>query len=359
MASSKFGCKLNPYRCLREPLGVKGVRQSVVIKNNPSTIDQNQQLLVRFPNLGAHVIVLETACLAFKITLNSEDANRTVVQNLGRAIVKKTVIKIEVMSVDDSDVFNCYGDLWKTALERKNDQYQGIYTSGNQNTMRIRIDARNKDETVAADMVIADFFSNHFYIPLDFELLEGHMLFYQSALGDQLEYELTFNDYSRASRAKGDAYASYDIGNISLEYDIVTQHELARMITNQYNGRLAILYDRVLRHPKINRDKSDTLWNINLNVPARSMKGVLMLFEDIIAQRPFARNTESFYHPKITKVEVTIEGIPNQLFSQGMRAYQMWDEARKLFVPGGNIYLYIIMAAQLNLDDGLFISAVY
>ena len=197
------------------------------------------------------------------------------------------------------------------------------------------------------------------------------------------------------------------------------------MIANQYNGRLAILYDRIL---KMSRDKSDTLWNINLNVPVRSMKGVLMLFEDLTGQQPFARNTESFYNPKITKVEVTIEGIPNQLFSQGMRAYQMWDEARKLFAPGGkrhpevavvakdlglanvslgefltskfalwldlrttdddrlhgsgrrienasgvtiqltktaeaagalNIYLYIIMDAQLNLEDGRFVSAAY
>ena len=190
------------------------------------------------------------------------------VQNLGRAIVKKTVIKIsgnEVMSVDDSDVFNCYGDLWKTALERKNDQYQGIDTSGNRNATRIRIDAGNKNETVAADKAIADAFGNRFYIPLDFELLEGHMPFYQSALGDRLEYELTFNDYSRVIRATGDADSSYDIENISLVYEIVTQPELARMIANQYNGRLAILYDRILRHRKISRDKSDTLWNINLS----------------------------------------------------------------------------------------------
>ena len=149
-SSSKFGRKLNPYRCLREPIGFKGVRQSVVITNNPSTIDQNQQLLVLFPNLGAHdVIVPGTARLAFRITLDSEDANRTVVQNLGRAIVKKIVIKIsgnEVMSVDDSDVFNCYCDLWKTASEKKNDLYQGIDTSGNRNTTRICIDAGNKDE---------------------------------------------------------------------------------------------------------------------------------------------------------------------------------------------------------------------
>ena len=293
MASSKFGRKLNPYRCLRDPLGVKGVRQSVVITNNPSTVDQKQQLLVRFPNLGAHdVIVPWTARLAFRITLDSEDVNRTVVQNLGRAIVKKTVIKIsgnEVMSVDDSDVFNCYGDLWKTASERTNDQYQGIDTSGNRNTTRIRIDAGNKDKAVAADKAIADAFGNRFYVPLDFELLESHTPFYQSALGDRLEYELTFNDYSRVIQATGDADASYDIENISLEYDMVTQPELARMIENQYNGRLAILYDRVLRHRKFSKDKSDTLWNINLNVPARSMKGILKLFENVAAQQPFAR----------------------------------------------------------------------
>ena len=33
--------RLNPHRSLREPLGVKGVRQSVVITNNPSSIDPN------------------------------------------------------------------------------------------------------------------------------------------------------------------------------------------------------------------------------------------------------------------------------------------------------------------------------
>ena len=112
MASSVYGRRLNPYRRLRDPLGVKGVRQSVVVTNNPSTIDQNQQLLVRFPNLGAHdVIVPGTARLAFTVSLTSTDANQTIVQNLGRAIVKKMTIKIpgnEVLSIDDSDVFHCY-----------------------------------------------------------------------------------------------------------------------------------------------------------------------------------------------------------------------------------------------------------
>ena len=159
------------------------------------------------------------------------------------------------------------------------------------------------------------------------------------------------------------------------------------------------------------------------------MKGILMLLEDGVEQQPFARDTEAFYNPKITKVEVTLEWIPNQLFSQGVRVYQMWDEAKKFFAAGSkrhpevaevakdltladvsqgefltrkftlwldlrtadddrlhgsgrrvenvsegvtiqitkqaeaagalNIYLYVIVDAQLNIENGRFVSAIY
>jgi hypothetical protein len=90
---------------------------------------------------------------------------------------------------------------------------------------------------------------------------------------------------TRVVQAVDDTNASYKLDNISLEYDMVTQQDLARMIRNQYAGRLSILYDRELHHRKINLGKSDTLWNININVPARSMKGLLMLFEDVAAYK--------------------------------------------------------------------------
>ena len=419
-----YGRKLNPFRKLREPLGVKGIRQSVSITNNPSTIDQNQQLLVRFPNLGEHdVIVPGTARLAFNIALTSEDdANRTVVQNLGRAIVKKTTIKIsgnEIMSIDDSDVYHCYTDLWRTANERQNLFYQGI---GNRNATKLRMGAGDGDPTVKQDKALADAFGNRFFIPLDFELLESHMPFYQAALGDRLEYELTFNDYNEVIMSS-DPDSSYRIDNVSLEFDKVTEPELARQIRLQYSGRLVVLYDRVLRHRKITKDKSEALWNINLNVPARSMKGILMLFKDPTQ----SGQTETFYNPQITKVEVTVEGVPNQLYSQGMLAYQQWDEVKKLpaikresevdvvcrdlglsSISVGsyltnkyalwldmrttdddrlhgsgrrienasegvtiqitkkvetagalNLYLYVIMDALLHIEDGRFVSAIY
>ena len=322
---SAYGIKLNPYRKLREPRGIKGVRQSVVITNNPSTIDQSQQLLVRFPNLSNNnIIVPRTVRFAFDFEINSSDADASVYNNLGRAIIKKTTIRIsgnEVMSIDDSDMFHCYIDMWKCPTERINMAYQGL---GKPNMLKHRVGADNASSNTE-DEAVSSAYGSRFCIPLDFELLESNMPFYQAGLGDRLEYELTFNDYSKVIKSS-DASASYVIKNISLEFDMVTEPELARQIRQQYSGKMAILYDRVLRHRKITKNKADTLWNLNLNVPARSMKGILMLFED-----PDREDTEQYYNPKIEKVEMTIEGIPNQLYSQGMRAYQQWDEINKYF----------------------------
>ena len=83
---------------------------------------------------------------------------------------------------------------------------------------------------------------------------------------------------------------------------------------------MAVLYDRVLRHKKI----PNTFWNTN--VPARSMKDIRMLFED-----PYRTSTEEFYNPKIEKVEITIEDVPNQLYSQGIKPYQQWKEINRVF----------------------------
>ena len=95
------------------PKGIKGTRQKVIVTHNPSEIDQAQELLVRFPNLGNDdIIITGTANLSFNIELTSTvNANRTLVTNIGRAIVKKLAVKFEgneIMSVDDFDVFACY-----------------------------------------------------------------------------------------------------------------------------------------------------------------------------------------------------------------------------------------------------------
>ena len=112
----EYGKRLNPECSLRTPKGIKGTRQKVIVTHNPSEIDKAQELLVRFPNLGSDdVIIPATANLSFNIELTSViDTNRTLVSNIGRAIVNKLAVKFEgseIMSVDDFDVFACYRDL--------------------------------------------------------------------------------------------------------------------------------------------------------------------------------------------------------------------------------------------------------
>ena len=85
--TSEYGHKVNPHRKLLKQKGIKGIRRTLFNTHVPSTIDQTGILAVRFPDLGKEdVIVPGTSKLSFRIQLNSDDdANRTIVNNLGRA----------------------------------------------------------------------------------------------------------------------------------------------------------------------------------------------------------------------------------------------------------------------------------
>ena len=289
----------------------------------------------------------------------------------------------------------------------------------------MRINAGDKSTSNHQDKAIADAYRNKFIIPLDFEMLDSAAPYYQAGLGNRLCYELTFNDYNRVTKSGVSLPkvpdANYKITDISLEYEIVTQPNLARSIMSEYQ-HMALLYDRILRHRKIIVNKSDTVWNWAFNTPCKSLKGILVLFEE---EKSYTRDTSKFYNPKIQKVSVIVEGKPNQLYAQGMRSFEQYDEACKYFTEGRlanevqaqlqlydvslgeylvnkyalwldfrtidenelhgmgrrienasegitlqieekeesagalNAYIYLIMDAQLNIQNGTYVSAVY
>ena len=94
---------------------------------------------------------------------------------------------------------------------------------------------------------------------------------------------------------------------------------------------MALLYDSILGHRQLSVNKSDTTWNWSFNMPRKSLKGILVLFEE---EKSYTRDTSKFYNPKIQKVSVTIEGKPNQLYSQGMRSFEQYDKICKYFSEG-------------------------
>ena len=73
---------------------------------------------------------------------------------------------------------------------------------------------------------------------------------------------------------------------------------------------------------------------VDINSPSKSLKGVLLIFTQERSATKFARDTEEFYNPKITKFEVTVEGVPNELYAQNMEYKHQYDEIVKHFAEG-------------------------
>ena len=239
----------------------------------------------------------------------------------------------EIISTDDYDILYSFYDCWKCKTERRNAIFQGIVEADGQteNAIKHRINATDKANN-AKDQTVASIYDNRFCIPLDFEILESSLPLYQYGLGSRLTYELTFADYSDVIKST-DPDATYTISNISLEFDTIINASLASQIRTEYM-KSSILYDRILRACIIPLNKSDTSFSVDINSPSKSLKGVLLIFTQERIASKFARDTEEFYNPKITKVEVTVEGVPNELYVQNMEYRHQYDEIVKHFAEG-------------------------
>ena len=287
----EVGDKLNPQRSYRKGFAIKGLHKHIIKTNNPSTIGPGELLTVRFSDLKENqVIIPGTTKLTFNITPVGTDVNRTLVENLGRNIIRKLVVKLEgneIVSIDDCNILYSYYDCWKTATERHNAIFQGIIEVNSQmeNAIKHRINAGDKAKN-AKDQTVASIYDNHFCIPLDFEILESSLPLYQYGLGSHLTYELTFTDYSDVIKST-DPDATYTISNISLELDTIINASLASQIRTEYM-KSSILYDRILRAHIIPLNKSDTSFSVDINSPSKSLKGVLLIFTQERSATEFA-----------------------------------------------------------------------
>ena len=181
---------------------------------------------------------------------------------------------------------------------------------------------------------MASIVDNKFCNPLDSEIFKSRLPLYQYGLGSRLTYELTFADYSDVIKASGaNPDSSYSISNISLEFDTVTNASLASQIRTEYM-KGSILYDRILRSRIIPLNNSDTSFSVDINSPSKSLKGVLLIFTKERSDTKFKRDTEEFYNPNITKVEITAEGSPNELYVQNVKYRHQCDEIVKHFGEG-------------------------
>ena len=65
---------------------------------------------------------------------------------------------------------------------------------------------------------------------------------------------------------------------------------------------------------------------IDVNIPRKSMKAIVLLFT-----KSDVGDSENFPFAGLTKVNVTVEGNPNDEYSEGLAKRDMYDEARRFF----------------------------
>ena len=110
---------------------------------------------------------------------------------------------------------------------------------------------------------------------------------------------------------------AYELTNIELEYKVIHDIKLAEEASSSYLNGKKFMYEHVTHYKTLTVTKlEDTIINVKITVPRRSMKGILFLFCEPHVEG--ARDLEKFFNPDITDVKVSINGIPNKVNSQGL-----------------------------------------
>ena len=326
---------------IEKTLGAMKAERTVKrITFNPSEANPGETLYVRVPKLGAHeVIVSGSLALVFNINLKvtGAHANNYLVQNVSRALVDKLHVKFAATSVQDTDgydIYKIFEDLFLSRDERDNMLSEGIQSvdlckirSGSGDKKTTSVDEENKLQSV---------YGNKYRINLDHPILTDHGVFYPQALYNDLVFELTLAPAHQVVQGSDGIKLGYKLENIQLEYEVIRSKTLADEATSTYTSGKEFAYDLVMRERvvPIVKDK-DTRLNLRVNPQRRSLKGILLLFVNhpIVAG---ARDTESYFNPDITKVKVTVNGVPNQVYNEGISGSNMWNELTRHFNPRGH-----------------------
>ena len=114
---------MNPEPEHRTLFAFKGKREHIVKVNIPNIGYPNQHIDVEIPaGSRDQIIVPDTLKVTFNLEVESKDKTRNVVNNVGRALVKKKVLMLglkEIDTVNQSYIYDTYKDLYLSKQEGK------------------------------------------------------------------------------------------------------------------------------------------------------------------------------------------------------------------------------------------------
>ena len=106
----------------RTQLTFKSKRKHIAKVNIPNIAYPNQHIDIEIRHGSRdHVIVPDTVKITFNLDIESTDKARSIVNNVGRALVKKKVLMLgskDIDRINNSDVYGMYKGLYLSEKER-------------------------------------------------------------------------------------------------------------------------------------------------------------------------------------------------------------------------------------------------
>ena len=327
--SKSISEKIDPNRMPKQPFGLKAESTLQRITFTPSSANPGETLYVSIPKLSENnVLVPGSVKLSFNLVVTGH-VNNTLVNNIGRNLVSnfKVVLGGEVLQdTKRYDLFMTYQDLFLSKKSRSRRIKQGI---SKLNIRKLRTSAGDASTSNAGGVALGKIYSNRYHIPIEHPILDDHGAFYPRGINETLMFEITLASISDIVNFTDVAKTPmYTLKNLELEYSCISSDYLAQEASAAYASGKGFYYEHVHLYKTFDISKpNDSVINERINVPRRSMTGILCLFNETITAG--TRDSEKFDNPDIQSVSININGMPNKLYSKEMITTDFYDSILK------------------------------
>ena len=159
----------------------KGKRGNIAKVNMSNIAYPNQQIDIEIPHGSRdHVIIPDTVKITFNLDIASTDKAHSVVNNVGRTLVKKKLLMLgskDIDTINNLGIYDTYKDLYLGGKEREDKLLQGIQSA---NGLKARVGPKKADGTALTvttqENAIKRTFDKWFALPLHFDFLSIHCI---------------------------------------------------------------------------------------------------------------------------------------------------------------------------------------
>ena len=311
---------------------IKGNQTRHVVTLNPNSANPEEDIYIDIPKLNPNLCLVPDS-LRLLFNFKNKNTKSWFLNNLSKLLKKRLVVKFSGEIVYDNtgeSLLEIYKDLWKPEYERSDMIEYGI---GNENVRKLI----SKDDSgvtsgnpqKVSDKLMFDIFGTKQCLKLE-KILSTHGLYSPYGMMNNFQYIITLPKASEIMISQsGQSVGGYSLENLELEYETIENLDLSEEVLSNYSQGRSLSFNHVTLMKTVEWDKDATLHNETINIPRKSMKAVVLLFRN-----KTVTDSEEFVYPNITEVKISVEGVPNSIYSQGMPKSRFFEEAFRIFHCG-------------------------